>query len=159
LFFNGALEIVLLTEEPFILFIIYVYRFMNGQVSVEMLIVVGLGIAIVGIYTIYGYNSVDAYQKGNDGFLMKDSLEKISETAKFVANQGEPAKQQINVCFPISLDNCSISTGTITCFLRKDQRIEQDVGVMINGSLPTTSGCWDISVQATSSGYVNLSIS
>jgi len=131
---------------------------MNGQVSVEMLIVVGLGIALVGIYIIYGYSSVDAYRKGNDEFLMKDSLEKISETAKFVANQGEPARQQIDVCFPVSLDNCSITTGTITCFLKGGQRVQQAVGVSINGTLPASAGCWELVIQATS-GFVNLSVS
>jgi uncharacterized protein (UPF0333 family) len=131
---------------------------MKGQVSVEMLIVFGLGITIVGIYLMYSYSSIDAYKKGNDEFLMKSSLEKISEASKFVFQQGEPARQRINVCFPISFSNCSISTGTITCFLRSGQRVEQDMGVSINGALPETSGCWDIQVQAEA-GFVNLSVS
>ncbi len=88
---------------------------------------------------------------------MKDSLEKIGETSRFVALQGEPARQQINICFPVSFSNCSISTETITCYLKSGQRIENEIGTSINGTLPTNSGCWDLSVKAEN-GIVNLTI-
>jgi uncharacterized protein (UPF0333 family) len=132
---------------------------MNGQVSVEMLIVIGLGLVIVGVYAIYGYASIDSYKRGSDDFLMKDSLEKIAQTAKFVSLQGLPAKQQINVCFPVSLSNCSITNtnGTITCFLRSGQIIQQDTSTKINGSLPNNSGCWNMGIEAMG-GFVNLSV-
>jgi len=131
---------------------------MKGQVSVEMLIVIGLGIAIIGLYTVYSYASMDSYKKGNDEFLMKDSLEKIAETSKFVAFQGEPAKQQVNVCFPLSYKNCTLYGFTISCFLSSGREILQYSDVNITGAMPSSSGCWDIEVQA-SGDVVNLSVS
>lgn len=131
---------------------------MKGQVSVEMLLVVGLGLALVGIYMIYGFTSVDSYKKENDFFLARDSLEKIGETAEFVALQGYPAKQKINICFPLSLSNCSISNETISCNLISGQTVDYTSNVRLNGTLPNNSGCWDILIEAHNS-VVNLSVS
>lgn len=132
-------------------------EFMKGQVSVEMLVVVGLGLTLVGLYAIYGYASIDSYKKGNDAFVIKDSLYKIAETSKFVALQGSPARQKITICFPLSFNNCSISGTTISCLLTNGQTIYQDAGTAINGTLPKGSGCWDIVAQAQT-GFVNLSV-
>ncbi|MBN2095262.1 MAG: hypothetical protein JW727_04390 [Candidatus Aenigmarchaeota archaeon] len=131
---------------------------MKGQISVEMLIVVGLGMLIVSIYILYGYASIDSYKKGNDQFLLKDSLEKIATTAKFVALQGEPAKQTVNVCFPMSLETCSVYNTTLQCSLRTGEYIYQDSEVVLNGTMPGISGCWNIVVEANPA-FVNLSIS
>lgn len=132
-------------------------EFMKGQVSVEMLIVIGLGITLVGIYAIYGYASVDSYKKGNDDSLIKDSLEKVAETSRFVALQGSPARQKINICFPLSFNNCSISGSTISCLLTNGQTIDQDAGTAVNGTLPKGSGCWDVVAEAQDN-FVNLSV-
>ncbi len=131
---------------------------MKGQVSVEMLLVVGLGVAVVGVYMIYAYSSLDAYQKGNDEFLVKDSLQKVAETAKFVSFQGYPARQEINICFPLSYTNCSVSNSSITCGLRSGENITQDVDANITGAMPENSGCWDMMVQA-GQNFVNITVS
>jgi len=131
---------------------------MKGQVSVEMLIVLGLGLVLVGIYTLYGYASIDSYKKENDFFLTRDSLEKIGETAQFVALQGYPAKQKINTCFPMSLLACSVSNMTLSCSLRGGQVVEYTSKVYLNGTLPASSGCWDVLVEAHD-GAVTISLS
>lgn len=123
-----------------------------------MLIVVGFGLVLVGVYVIYGFASVDSYKKGNDFFLTRDSLEKIGETANFVSLQGYPAKQEVNVCFPMSLSNCSVSNDTISCSLRDGQIVYYTSSVYLNGTLPDNSGCWNVLVEAHD-GAVNLSVS
>jgi len=138
---------------------------MNGQVSVEMLIVIGLGLVIVGIYAIYGYSSIDAYTKGSDELLMKDSLEKVAQTAKFVSLQGIPAKQQINICLPASFRGCNNLNGSaeMTCNLTGNRIIQHDMGANVTGTLPNNSGCWKLTVEAketveAKAGYVNLTV-
>ncbi len=132
---------------------------MNGQVSVEMLIVIGLGLVIVGIYAIYGYASIDSYSKGSDELLMRDSLEKVGETAKFVSLQGIPAKQQINICLPASFRGCSHLNGSaeLACNLTGNRIIQHDAGANVNGTLPSISGCWNLAIEAKA-GYVNLTV-
>jgi len=130
---------------------------MKGQVSVELLIIIGIGVGIISLYIIYSYNALYSYKVNNDVSLVKSSLEKIAETANDVAFQGEPAKQKINICFPLILKNCSIVNKTLSCYLNNGKEIHQDSKINLNGTLPG-SGCWDLVLEAKN-GFVNITIS
>ena len=130
---------------------------MKAQVSVEFMIVVGIGIAIISLYIIYGYNALYSYKVNNDISLVKNSLEKIAKTAENVAFQGKPAKQKINICFPLTLKNCSVINKTLSCSLNDGKEIYQDSKINLTGTLPD-SGCWDIILEAEEN-FVNITLS
>ncbi len=130
---------------------------MKAQVSVELLVVVGIGIAIISLYVIYGYDALYSYKMNNDISLVKNSLEKIANSAEEVSFQGEPAKQKINICLPLSLENCSISNKTLSCTLNSGKEIYQDSKVDLTGTLPG-SGCWDLILDAEEN-FINITLS
>jgi len=130
---------------------------MKAQVSVEFLIIVGLGIGIISLYILYGYNALYSYKVNNDVSLVKNSLEKIAKTAEFVALQGKPAKEKIEVCFPLTLKNCSVINKTLSCSLNDGKEIYQDSEVNLKGTLPG-SGCWNLILKAEKN-FVNITIS
>ena len=130
---------------------------MDGQVSVELLIIVGIGVGMISLYILYGYNALYSYKVNNDISLVKNSLEKIAKNAEFVALQGKPAKEKIEICFPLTLKNCSVNNKTLSCSLSNGKEIYQDSEVNLKGTLPG-SGCWNLILKADEN-FVNITIS
>ena len=131
---------------------------MKAQVSVEMLVVVGIGVAIVSIYTLHSYNLFYHYKTNMDHTIARDSLEKIAKNAEFVFYQGEPARQKINICFPSNTESCSIlgDNRTLYCDLG-DEEVFYDSKVDLNGTLPQSSGCWDL-ILSVEGNFVEIVI-
>ena len=122
---------------------------MKAQVSIELLTIVGIGIAILSIYILHSYNLFYYYKTNTDITLTKESLEKIAKNAEFVSYQGEPARQKINICFPSSLENCSIMNNkTLSCNLTTKDNVFYSSKVNLNGTLPQTPGCFDLILSA-----------
>ncbi|HIE41206.1 MAG TPA: hypothetical protein EYP80_00925 [Candidatus Aenigmarchaeota archaeon] len=117
---------------------------MKAQVSVEMLIIIGIGVAIISIYILYSYNFFYSYKINTDTTITREALEKIVKNAEFVFRQGEPARQEINICLPASIKNCSINNKTLSCSFQDNTQVFYDSKVNLNGSLPQTPGCWDL---------------
>ncbi len=130
---------------------------MRAQISVEFLIIVGLGIGLVSLYVLYGYDALYSYKINNEVSLVRSSLEKIAKTADFVAIQGKPARQKINICLPLSLDNCTVNNKTLFCSLQGGKEIFYDSKIDLTGSLPG-SGCWDLILKAEEN-FVNITVS
>lgn len=131
---------------------------MKAQVSVEMLIVVGIGVALVSIYVLHSYNLFYYYKTNMDTTIAEDSLEKIAKNAEFVSYQGEPARQKINICLPSGVENCSIlnNNKTLSCNLT-DKTVFYDSEVNLNGTLPQSSGCWDL-ILSSKNNFVEIEI-
>ncbi len=127
---------------------------MKAQVSVEFLIVVGIGIIIISSYVIYSYNAVYSYKINTDISITKDSLKKITENSKFVFNQRKPAKHTITVCLPETITNCSLNDTIITCYLG-DKMIYEVSEINLTGWIPNSSGCHKIKLIAEDN-YVAL---
>jgi uncharacterized protein (UPF0333 family) len=129
---------------------------MKAQVSIELLIVVGIGIAIVSLYILYSYNFFYSYKSNTDISMTKEALQKIVQNANFVARQGEPARQKINICLPLSLQSCSIlNNKTLLCTLQNNKEVFYDSEVDLTGNLPQTSGCWNLILSAKEN-YVEI---
>lgn len=130
---------------------------MKAQVSLEFLIVVGICVGIISLYIIYGYDALYSYKVNNDISLVKNSLEKIAKTADDISFQGKPAQQKINICFPLTLENCSVTNKSLSCTLQNTQEIFYDSKVNLTGNLPG-SGCWDLILKAEDN-FVNITLS
>ena len=121
---------------------------MKAQVSIEFLVLVGLGLLIISIYTLYGYDILSSYKQNSDTSLTYQSIEKIVRTAEYLYSQGEPAKQRIYTCFPLSLENCSImNNNTILCYLNNKKEISSESTVQLNGTTFQKSGCCYINIE------------
>ena len=132
------------------------YKFMKAQISVEFLIIVGLGIAILSLYVLYSYNFFYSYKSNTEISMTKEALQKIAKNANFVFMQGKPAREKINICLPLSIKNCSIiNNKTLSCTLQNNKEVFYDAEVDLVGSLPQTSGCWDLILSAKN-GYVEI---
>ena len=127
---------------------------MKAQVSVEFLIVVGIGIIIVSSYVLYSYNAIYSYKINTDVSITKDALKKISENSKFVFNQRKPAKHTITICLPETITNCSLNNTILACYIG-DKLIEDTSEVNLTGWIPNNSGCYEIKLVAEDN-YVNL---
>ena len=129
---------------------------MKAQVSTEFLIIVGLGIAIVSLYILYSYNFFYSYKTNTEISMTKEALQKIAKNANFVFIQGKPARQKINICLPPSVQNCSIlNNKTLLCTLQNNKNVFYDSEVDLVGSIPNTSGCWNLILSAKN-GYVEI---
>jgi hypothetical protein len=131
---------------------------MKAQVSVELLVVVGVGLAIVSIYVLYSYNMFYSYKTNVDATITKESLQKIAKAAEFVLYQEEPARQKVNICLPSSIEGCylRIDNLTLACNLtNRDYPLYYVSDVYLNGTLPQSSGCWDLILSAKD-GYVQI---
>ncbi len=123
---------------------------MKAQVSVELLVIVGIGVALVSIYVLHSYNLFYNYKTNMDNTIAKDALEKIAKKAEFVSYQGKPARQNINICFPSGIENCSILSNnrTLHCNMHEGKEVFYDSEVDLNGTVPQISGCWDLVISA-----------
>lgn len=127
---------------------------MKAQVSVEFLIIVGIGIIIISSYVIYSYQAIYSYKINTDISITKDSLKKIIENSKFVFNQRKPAKHTITVCLPETITNCLLNNTLIICYLG-DKMIYETSEINLTGWIPNNSGCHEIKLVAEDN-YVNL---
>jgi len=127
---------------------------MKAQVSVEFLMVIGIGIIIVSSYVVYSYHAIYSYKVNTDISITKDALKKISENSNFVFQQGKPAKHTITICLPETITECSLNNTVLACYLG-DKLIESTSEVNLTGWIPNTSGCYEIKLVAEDN-YVNL---
>ncbi|MCK4730057.1 MAG: hypothetical protein KAT28_01955 [Candidatus Aenigmarchaeota archaeon] len=127
---------------------------MKAQVSIEFLMVVGIGIIIVSSYVVYSYHAIYSYKINTDVSITKDALKKISENSNFVFNQRKPAKHTITICLPETITGCSLNNTILACHIG-DKMIYETSEVNLTGWIPNNSGCYEIKLVAEDT-YVNL---
>ncbi len=73
---------------------------MRGQVAIEYLIIVGIGLAILIPYLVYLQSTSASYKEENCIIQAKNSLEKLGSSIDLICYQGEPARMEIRLIIP-----------------------------------------------------------
>jgi hypothetical protein len=93
--------------------------------------------------------------------MASNSVKKLGQTVDWVYSQGEPAKLKVLIFIPKNVENISFIDKTINWKVRTSSGVSDiyyTTVASLEGSLPTTSGYYNILVQA-SQNKVNISVS
>jgi len=134
---------------------------MKAQIATEYLIIVSFALMVLIPYVLYLQNVSQNFSEDNSLTVASNSVQKIGQTVDWVYSQGEPAKLKIQIFVPNNVKSISLASKTITWKVRTSAGISDiyyTTAANLTGNLPSTSGYYNILVQATESG-VNLSVS
>jgi len=132
---------------------------MKAQSAVEYLIIISLALAILIPLALYSSQNLLDYQEGDKISSAKNAVNKLGESADWVYAQGPPAKLTVNICIPDGIEE--ISLDSIVMFKVKTSAgisdVYYDTVPMLNGTIPTDSGCYLISLTAHED-YVDIGV-
>ena len=124
---------------------------MKAQVALEYMIIVAIVVAFV--IPVWAYLSTVQTQTGMELSISyaKNAVKKIADAADLVYSQGPPARINILVYIPASVEYASITNGTIKLGIRTTAGVSDIFAVSraeLNGTLPTSEGSYWITVEA-----------
>ncbi|MCD6477476.1 MAG: hypothetical protein J7K87_00545 [Candidatus Aenigmarchaeota archaeon] len=133
---------------------------MKGQAAVEYMIIIGIAIAILTplfvIIDSYTYESKQDLRTK----ALEDGLDSIAESANMVYFQGYPARISVTVYIPQGVILTNVTGDFIRVRLESKNGYNDVISVTdapVNGTLPTSSGTYKVTVSATEDGWVNVS--
>ncbi len=128
------------------------------QVAFEYMIIVGIVIAF--LIPVWAYIS-GVQQRTNTELSLsyaKSAAEMVTSTADLVYSQGPPAKVNVMVFMPEGIADVNITNTTIEIKVRvgpANSSVYATSNAELNGTLPTTSGNYLISIEARDN-YVQI---
>jgi uncharacterized protein (UPF0333 family) len=132
---------------------------MKAQASVEYLVIIGLALAILMPIILYSNQNLISYKEDVKLSSAKSAVNKLAESANWVYSQGPPARLTVNICIPDGVEE--ISLNSILMFKVRTSAGVSDVYhetvPTLNGSIPTNSGCYFISLVAYND-YVKITV-
>lgn len=132
----------------------------KAQAAIEYLMVVAIALFLLSPIILVGQDSIRDTQDYSDRLQVRETLDKITEAAKLVYAQGEPARITISVLLPGSITNATIVSQTLFYSVNNTGRTNDEVAYIdfpIQGQLPQTRGRHSVLVSAIGN-YVNLTV-
>ncbi len=133
---------------------------MKAQVSIEYMIITGIGILLILLSSNFLLRTYNEYVDENKISLAKNTVYKIGETSDLVFSQGPPAKMQIEIYIPKGIEEISFSNKTLLFKVKTSSGVNdifyQTIPQLV-GSIPTRAGNYYISLTADE-GYVDISV-
>ena len=133
---------------------------MKSQVAVEFLIIVSVAFMIILPFTFYANQLLISYKDDTKISLAKNTVNKLGGSVDWVFSQGPAAKQTLEIYIPDDIYNISLENKTILFQIRTSAGVTDvfyETVPLLNGSLPTTSGYYFVSLTAYTD-YVNITV-
>ena len=132
----------------------------SGQFAMEYLAVLGITLLLIVpiAVIVYTYSSVS-----NEQIAQQQALQiarKLVDTAEAVYYFGAPTKTTLKLQFPSYIKNATILQNTVLFVMetaRGDSDVFAETKINLSGSLPQSSGLYEIRVEALENG-VNISV-
>ncbi len=129
------------------------------QSGFEMLLIFGIGIAILTPAFIYAMTARINYSDTYGTSAAQNVVNKIAEAADSIYLQGEPSRIVLNLYFPEKISETSIADKTIMIKLSISPGITdiyQTTDEDVSGTLPTTSGIHKVTIE-NKGDYISIS--
>jgi len=134
---------------------------MRAQVAVEYLIIIGVALMILLPLSLYLNQTLMGYRDDTKTSKAWNTVKKLGQNADWVHSQGPPAKVTVEIYVPedvveVSLDNKMILYRVITSAGTSD--VFYNTVPALNGTLPTNSQYYYISVTAINQTHVDFKV-
>ena len=132
---------------------------MKAQAAAEYLVIIAIALTILVPLILYSSQSLISYKEDVKVTTARNVVNKLAESANWVYSQGPPARLTVNVCIPEGVQE--ISLNKILMFKMKTSAgitdVYRETIATLNGSIPSKSGCYFISLVAHED-YVNITV-
>lgn len=124
---------------------------MRAQVAFEYMMIVAILLAFLAPIWIYmsGVQSQTSSQLALS--YAKNAVQKVADAADLVYSQGSSAKLRVSVYIPSGVEGSTILNHTVRLRVRTGPDVSDVFATskaVVNGSLPTTSGNYWVTVEA-----------
>lgn len=128
----------------------------RGQGATELLIIFGVGLAVLLILFQFSSDSLFAYSSGFREDQAQDALVQIKHAAELLYQQGSGAKTQVYITLPDGINSTNVSGQTLRVDFYNGNTIHRTLDFNVTGDLPISPGGHWIGVHALS-GQVYIS--
>lgn len=128
----------------------------KGQGAVELLIILGVGLAVLLIIFQFSSDSLLSYSSAFAEGQVQDALETLKQDAELVYQQGNGAKTQVYITLPEGIQYTNVTERTLKITFYNGNSLYRNFDFNITGNLSSHSGGQWIDVEAVS-GQVSFS--
>ena len=131
---------------------------MRAQVSVEYLIVVGIGLLLLTPVILYATSLLFSSKKELRIELAEDAVESLAEAADWVYSLGPPSRMELTIYIPEKVNETLIENHTILMKLEDyPSPISTTTKANVTGNIPVENGYYKVLVIAEEN-CVNISV-
>jgi len=134
---------------------------MRAQVAVEYLIIVGVALMILLPLSLYLNQTLMGYRDDTKISKAWNTVKKLGQNADWVHSQGPPARVRVEIDVPEDVTEMSLDNNMILYRIRTSAGISDvfyNTVPALNGTLPTNSQYYFISITAINQTHVDFKV-
>ncbi len=128
----------------------------KGQGATELLIILGIGLAVLLILLQFTSTSLFGYSSSFREKQTTDALVQLKSAAELLYQQGDGAKTEVYITLPEGINTSNVSGKTLRFSFYDGNTFYRDLSFNVSGNLPISSGGHWIDLEALN-GYVYIS--
>ncbi len=112
----------------------------RGQGATELLIILGVGLAVLIILFQFSSDSLFGYSSSFRDRQAQEALNQIKHSSELLYQQGNGAKTKVYITLPEGIESAVISNTTISILFSNGNTIYENFDFSVDGTLPINSG-------------------
>lgn len=130
----------------------------RGQSSVEILVLLAVGLAVVLAVVVANNNAVSSVSSQLNAERAKSAVNYIANTAELVYRQGTGAKSRIFVSLPSGIESVNISSNAVELLMSQEGKrgVYRTFSFNVSGNISSGEGSYWVAIEAKSN-HVSIS--